>query len=93
VIDYIRIGVESSLPEAVAENGDRVRAGGLIFFSRKEATDGGRDAEHVEIIAGDEIAIDALGRAVIAQAERRFSLSDESRKDIVAVTVIRIERI
>jgi hypothetical protein len=38
MIDYIRIGIEAALPQAVAEDGDRMRAGRLIFVGGKEGS-------------------------------------------------------
>ena len=67
--DDLRIGAEARAPVVVAEHRDRTVAA-LVVVGRDHAADGGADAEHLEVGAGDELARDALGLAVDADVHR-----------------------
>ena len=69
--DDLRIAAEAAFPTAVAEHGDRMRARRLIFLRQKRATECRLHAEDVEVVAGNEIAPDALVFPAVAQCARR----------------------
>src|SRR5262245_43169368 len=65
----------------------------LVFFGQKGSTERGLDAEHVKIIARNQIAPDLLVIAVPAQAQPHETAGEQPRQDFVAVAEIKIVRI
>jgi hypothetical protein len=55
------------LPERVADDDDRVRVRSLVLFGREGAAQRRFDAEHVEVIAAHQLAVDHV--VLIARAE------------------------
>ena len=86
--DDIWVCAEASLPTAVTQDRDRMRALGLILFGQERAAEHGRDAEHVEVVATDDVAPDALVSIAVAQAHRREAIDEQPREDVVALTVV-----
>jgi len=58
-----------TLPVRVADDGGRRAAGSGVVFGGEEAAEGGLDAQHGEVIAGDEEAVDVPGGAAEAGAQ------------------------
>ncbi len=66
--DDIAISVEAAHPIVVAEDDVGVaQINAVVLFGAEHAAESGLDAEHREVIAGDEFGADALG--LIAQAD------------------------
>src|SRR5262249_39648738 len=65
--DDAAIATEPLLPAVMTQHHHWMRAGRAIFFRRKGTSDGSFDPEHVEVVARDEIAPDALIVASLAR--------------------------
>src|SRR6266851_1761532 len=50
LVDDVWVCAEASLPTAVTQNCDRMRAGRLVLFRQEAAAKHGRYAEHIEIV-------------------------------------------
>src|SRR5713226_1295366 len=66
--DDVQVCAEASLPAAVTQDCDRVRARRLVLFRQEATAKHRRHAEHIEIISRNNVAPDALVRPAVAQA-------------------------
>ncbi len=87
------IRAEAGLPVIVAEDGVRRPAGGAVVGGDEEAADGGFQAEHGEVGAGNQLAGDALVAAREAGGEDRIIARQHAGEDLVAVAEIEINRV
>src|ERR671916_492447 len=58
--DHRRVRSEAPLPEAVAQYNDRMSARSLVFFGKEGAPEKRTHAQHVEIVAGHNLAPDDI---------------------------------
>ena len=63
-IDHRGIAAETALPEPVAEDCDRMRPRRAVVGIVEHAPEGRTHAEDVEVVAADDVAVDALGAAL-----------------------------
>ena len=68
--DHTIITAKTPLPEPVADGANRVAAINAIVDRRRQSAPRRLDAEDVEVVAGDEFAVDAFGTASSAEVER-----------------------
>ena len=91
--DDVRIAAEAPLPAFVTDHTDRVRARQLIIVSCNCAAQHRVDAQHLEVVARDHIPPQPFVDAIVAEAQGREAVADETGKDLVAITKIFIVRI
>src|SRR5262245_37745038 len=77
----------------MADDDYRMRQPRLVFLWQEGPTERGLHAEHVKIIARNQIPPDPLVIAVPAQAHIGETAAEQSRQDFVAVTEIEVVRI
>src|SRR5262245_45928492 len=95
------IGIETALPECVAQDDDRMRVLRLIFFSRKASTQDGFYSQHIEVVAADEFARGDLragaiaGIAAFAASDSRRSIlqREQSGQSLVLLAQIDVVRV
>src|SRR5262249_54055529 len=83
-----RVSAETLLETSVTNDRDRMRARRAIIFRRDKASERRLHAQHLEVIARDQIAPHALIDPLVAQADRRHSISEQPRHDLVAVAQV-----
>ena len=64
LIENRGVAAETPLPEAVAEHGDRMRSRRAVVSIVEHAPQGGTHAKDIEVVAADDVAVDALGAAL-----------------------------
>jgi len=81
------------LPIRIRKKNDwtRVRRGGIAGFD--QAAEGGKDVEHVEIIAGDKFRGSAFGLSTNGNADGKIGFGGQAGEDGVLVTKVKIHRI
>jgi hypothetical protein len=84
--------MEPSFPEALADHGHRVSALLVaVLFGGEEPAEDWPDAEHGEVIPGDQLAADALGMLVVAEAHRfrpRYGQAGEQLQVVAVIAVV-----
>src|SRR5262245_66636055 len=76
--ERIRVGAETSLPQAMAQNHDAWRSG-AVFFRRKCATKSGLGACHLKEIGREPIADQQFRLAHYGKVELRVARRSEER--------------
>ncbi len=74
--DHILVAAELALPVGVAEHHDRFHSEVIVCVNER-AAEGGRDAQHLEEIGGDDAGVDAVGIALVEHHERHRVVLDE----------------
>ena len=69
--DDVGIGAEVAPPQAVAEDDDRMAAGRDLVRRQQRAAELRADAEHLKVVAGDELARDLAGASAAAEVDGR----------------------
>ena len=92
-VQHARIGAEAPRPIMMAEHRDRMAARRTVVVRREGSADVRADAEHVEIVAGDELAADALGLAVGHHRERRGEPREHAVEHGAAIAEVAIHRV
>src|SRR6476660_6179221 len=77
----------------MSNDGNRMRAGSLIFFRKKEASEIWMKAQRVEVVAGNQVTPDAFVAALVTDAHRREAVRQESGENVVAVAVVFVSEI
>ena len=72
------IAGEAPHPEGVAEHRDRMSSRRAVVVRREGAADLRAHAEDVEVVAGDQLAVHALGLSVGQQRQRRGEARDHA---------------
>ncbi len=67
--DDVEIGSETAPPEITTEHDNRIGARRRFVIGAEYATQRGRHAEHVEVVARDQLDLDPLGSAPIVQRD------------------------
>src|SRR5205085_7500767 len=73
-----RVSAEASHPTAVTQDGDGTRERRAVVFRVERAAALRADAEHVEVVARDEVAPDALVVAVAAETHRPETFGEDA---------------
>src|SRR6185295_4808362 len=91
--DDVWIAGKAATPQTLADDGDRMRAGGLVVFSRDHTPHLCAHAEDVEEVSGNDRAVDEIGLIVTVETGGDAAPGDHSIEDIVLIAhgdVIRI---
>src|SRR2546423_1443849 len=97
------VGVETSLPQAVADDGHRMSTGSLIFFRQERAAPDRIDTQQLEVVAGNSFTKDLfyifratkfeLLDAISSQSRKNFVLLTKNQKVLVSTGLVRMARI
>jgi len=96
-VDGARIGAEAALPQRVGEDGDRVGAGRRVLVGTEEAARSGAHAEHVEVGARNDRALQLRRLAVGVHGHRHVAVDGQTGEDAAGfpphVLEIRIRKV
>src|SRR5262249_25495565 len=84
---------ETTLPQTMAENDDRMRVRRLIIFGRDRASERRARAQHIKIIARDNRSFDLIGPLIACQTDSDGAISRQRAEYSVPVAVINVVRI
>jgi hypothetical protein len=88
-----RISVESSLPQTVTDDDDRMSSRLAIFFAEKCPSVHGLHAEHVEVVARDHFPPDVFDGVRVAKRELPDGVGSQAGKDPIAVAELDVARV
>src|SRR5688572_12188011 len=91
--DYVWIRSKTSLPQTLADHGDRMRAGSLVVFGPNYTAQLRAHADHVEEITGNDRSVDKIWLIVVAETGRDATPCDQTVQDIVLIAQCSIVRI
>jgi hypothetical protein len=78
-----RVSAEAALPQTMAEERDRVRAGSGIFFRKERPADSGPDPQNREVVGSDDLTGDALRPLGSGQVERPALIGRGTFEDLL----------
>jgi hypothetical protein len=82
--DRVWIASQPLFPARVSEDGEGMRAFLDVVFRREQAPERGFHAEHLEVVAGDEVAPDSLAFAAVAETGGQEAVSGDAGQHGVA---------
>jgi hypothetical protein len=88
-----RVAIEAPRPVAVGEDDHRMSAWRAVVVLREGAADVRAHAEDVEVVAGDQLAVDAFGLAVGDERERRREAREDAVEHGILIAEVAIHRI
>src|SRR5262249_34660355 len=91
--DGAGVDFEPFSPQAMADHGDRMRAGRAVVFDSEETSGGGAQPQNGEEIASDKFGADLFNTVAVAQVQRNAHIGGQSFKVLLIVAVIDVIRV
>ncbi len=88
-----RIARKAALPVGMAQHRQRVAVGSLVLVGAEGASQMWTHAEHREVRARDQLALDPFGRAAEGHVERVAPPAEHADKDLVVIAEVGVPRI
>ena len=89
----IGIRGEARHPVVVTEHGEGVPARNPVILGRERASERSADAEHVEVVAGNQLPCDAFGLALEADAERHAKAAQHAAEHVIVIANVTVGRV